>query len=246
MTTSIVNIANMALIMVGKQKVISGLAQDSAEAQAINTVINLVESWCFGLTNWNFARNTAILTSAKGPPGASPGTWSSTQPTPPWLYEYPLPSDFVRAIYVTNSNAAPTVGYLGEPQRFALGVDTISSTQQEILLTNQANAILIYTSFVTNPTVWPWYFMQLVVIALAQAISLALTGSLQLFQELSQALEQQIYIASQANMAEGLLLTDTTPEWIQALGINYPYRRLDDRQQQQIQAQPTRRDKASQ
>lgn len=238
MTTSITDVANMALVTIGKQKQISALTQDSAEAKVINTIITLVQSWCFGLTNWNFARNTAVLSLTKGPPGASPPSWSSTYPSPPWLYEYLLPTDFIRALYVTNSGAAATAGYLGEPQRFALGVDTISATQQEVLFTNQPGSILIYTSFITNPTIWPWYFLQLAVLALAQAICMSLTGNLNLFQEISQALEQQIYIATQANVAEGLIIQDTTPEWIQALGINYPYRRLDGRAPPALAAPP--------
>lgn len=230
MTVTTTNIANMALLTIGLQKQISSLVQDSAEANICSQMFNLVQNWCFGLTNWNFARSTAVLTLSKGPPPANPGAWSPTYPTMPWLYEYALPTDFVQAVYVTNSTAAtlsPGLGWLGEPQRFVLGVDAVSSTQQEVVLTNQANAILVYTALIANPTVWPWHFQSLVVLALARAISLSLTGNLQLFEELTAGLEQQINIALQMNATEGLVINDTTPEWSQATGINYPYRRMD-------------------
>lgn len=237
------DISNRVLVMLGLQKIISSLSQDSAEAQALNVVFAPIQSWCFGIANWNFARNTTGLTSVKGPTPSNPTAWSSTYPSPPWLYEYPVPADFIRAIYITNSAPAQTAGYLGEPQRFAVSNDTISAVEQTVILTNQVNAVLIYTANIADPTAWPWYFERLVVIALAHGVCLSLTRSPQLFSELSEMLEQQINIATQMNMIEGLLIDDNTPEWIQALGINYPYRRYDGRAG--ISLPQSRREKAT-
>ena len=228
MTVTSTDIANRALTMLGLQKRISSLSQDSAEAQAISSVYSPILAWCFGIANWNFARSTAVLTISKGPPTVSPGVWSSAQPAPPWLYEYTVPADFVRALYITNSDAAaPTAGWLGEPKRFVVGNDTIAAVPQPVLLTNEPSAVLIYTANVSAPTNWPWYFERLAVIAVAHGVCLALTHELQLFEALNEMLEQQISIASQINQLEGLVIVDSTPEWNQALGINYPYRRID-------------------
>lgn len=236
--TTTTDIGNRALQLVGTRTTMTSLAELSNEAIQVNLAFVAIQNWCSGLANWNFARNTVGLSVAKTAPGASPPTWSNIYPPPPWAFEYTLPADYVRAIYVTNSAAATASGYLGEPQRFAMGLDTISSTEQTVLYTNQAGALLIYTAFVTNPTAWPWHFERLMVLALAVTICMPLTGDKKLLEELSAKLEQQINIATQINTIEGLMIPDTTPEWIQALGINYPFRRLDSRVLNQPQSGP--------
>ena len=241
MTTTTADIGNRALQLIGTRTTVSAaelLAGSTNEALQINIALTPIQNWCSGLANWNFARKTAALTLALGPPPLNPGTWAAgTYPAPPWLYEFTLPSDFIRAIYITNMDAATTAGYLGEPKRFQLGTDTIASVQQEVLLTNESKPILIYTSNVANPTLWPWYFERLMVIALAQALTMPLTHDKRLSEELSITLEQQVSISTQINAAEGLLINDITPEWIQALGINYPYYRIN---REQILNSPSR------
>ena len=234
MAVTTTNIANRALLQVGYKKVISSLSQDSPEAQSINEIYTPIVNWCFGISNWNFARQSGTLTLAKGPPSIAPGVWSSTYPPPPWLYEYTLPVNFIRAIYMTNQdnasiNSATAAGWIGEPKRYVIANDTVSATVQPVLLTNESAPILVYTGSVADPTQWPWYFERLTVLALAVSVAPALTQNPQLVEMLSQMLEQQISIATQINQVEGLEIPDTTPEWTQALGISYPYRRLDGR-----------------
>lgn len=226
MTVSTTDIGNRALQLLGTRTNIASLGELSNEAAQISLALVPVQNWCFGLANWNFARKTAALSLAKGPPPSPPGTWSTTYPSPPWLYEYTLPADFIRAMYITNSAAADNAGWTGDPRRFVIGTDTVSAVVQQVLLTNDPAAILIYTASIADPTLWPWYFERLAVYALAATISAALTGDKKLHEELSAMLEQQISIATQSNTAEGLVIEDTTPEWLQALGINYPYRRF--------------------
>lgn len=224
--TTTTDIANRVIQTIGLQKRISGLTQDSAEAQAVALSFGPILDWCLGLTNWNFARATAILTMTKGPPPANPAAWTPIYPAPPWLYEYSLPTDFIRAWYMTNNTVnGPT--WIGEPKRFVLGVSVVALAQQQVLLTNEPAATLIYTTRINDPNLWRWYFERLFVMALARAICMALSGDSRLYQELSTDLEQQINIAVQANTAEGLIIEDSTPEWIQAIGIDYPYRRIN-------------------
>lgn len=227
--TTTTDIGNRALQLIGTRTSMASLVEQSNEAVQTSIAFDPVQRWCFGLANWNFARNTASLTLLKGP-SVGP-TWSTTYPSPAWNYEYALPSDFVKAIYLTNSDVNTNTNVLqvfaGQPKRFVLSVDTISAVQQEVLLTNETVAILVYTALISDPTIWPWYFERLVVTALAHTLCMGLTGDKKLLQELDQRLEQMINISSQANTIEGLIIPDSTPEWTQALGINYPYRRID-------------------
>jgi len=225
MTTTDVDITNRALQLIGTRTTVASMAEVSTEAIQANLVYNAVRDWCFGISNWNFARKVATLVVAKSltPP---PGTWTSTAPQPPWLYEYKLPTDFIRAVYLTNSASADNK-YSGEPQRFSFGNDTISAIQQQVILTNATPAILVYTSQVTDPTLWPWYFERVVVSTLAWTLSNTLSGDKDLVTYLDGVATRFITIADLKNREEPLAIDDTTPEWIQALGINYPYRRHD-------------------
>ncbi len=228
--TALVDIGNRALQLIGTRTTmtLTEFAElTSNEALQINLIITPILNWCFGLANWNFARAVSTLTLLKGPPPTPAGNWSSNYPQPPWLYEYSLPTSFVRAVYLTNMNAGITSGWLGEPRRFTMGSDIVDAVQQEVLLTNESKPVLVYTTNVSDPTGWPFYFERLASIALAQAVCLVLTGDKKIWQELSMMLEQQISIAMQINTSEGLIIDDSTPEWIQAIGMNYPYRRVD-------------------
>jgi hypothetical protein len=224
MATTNFDICNRALTLLGSRKTINSFTQDSLEAQTANQSFTPTMNWCFGLANWNFARQTAALVITKGPPTTSPGAWTTAVPSPPWLYQYGLPVDYMRAVYMTNNAAAATgPGYAGEPQRYAIVEDTTGVT---VLVTNSATCNLIYTAYVVSPTNWPFYFERLAVLALAQNMCMSLTGNLELLNWLAAGLEQQIAIAMQLNKLEGLVIEDNTPEWIQALGINYPFRRI--------------------
>jgi hypothetical protein len=223
------DITNRALQLIGTRTTVASLGEASNEAIQASLVYNPLRDWCFGLVNWNFARASAVLTIGKSvaPPVT---TWTTASPTPPWLYEYKLPSDFIRAIYLTNNLAASDNSkWLGEPQRFVIATDTITSVQQSVLLTDQSPAFLVYTSRITDPTLWPWLFERLVVSMLARTLCYVLTGDKELSEELTQHATSAFMIAEQANREEGLSFGDTTPEWIQTLGIDYPRRRKDNR-----------------
>lgn len=219
------DIGNRTLQLLGTRSSITSLTELSNEAQALDLCFAPIQNWCFGIANWNFARTTSKLSQEFGSPGSNPGTWLvASMPPPPWLFQWSLPDNYIRAIYLTNQDPAPVAGYLGEPKRFVIAKNFQNGTI--CLLTNEPVPILTYTALITDPTLWPWYFERLMVYALACTICESLTGDKKLGDELSQKLEQQISISMQMNTMEGLIIDDSTPEWIQALGINYPFRRL--------------------
>lgn len=104
--TTMVDIANRALISIGIPKQISSLTQDSVEAGAINSVINVLRDNLLRMAPWNCSFNFANLvyiTSSSGTPenqSASTPTWQKGQPAPPWAYEYQYPVDCLRPCYV--------------------------------------------------------------------------------------------------------------------------------------------------
>lgn len=239
-----IDICNRALLSIGVQQIISALDQDSIEARACNTIYTYIRDWCLGVTNWNFARRSAAL-SANNQTASPPVTpWAdTTSVSPPWKYAYTLPSDCLQVQYITNSdvNAADTA-FLGEPKRFVVAAGTVAGTLQRVLLTNEIHIVCIYTARIADPTQWPWLFERLVVSAVAWNLSMGLSNDLKLTEYLDGIMHRYFEAAIQANLAEGLSFGDTTPEWVQALGINYPYRRYDGKATTQVPDQGRRND----
>lgn len=226
MTTDI-DICNRALLLLGTQKTISSLTQDSTEAETCNTMYANVRDWCLGIVNWNFARRIATLTPIK----VTGSPWVSTNPAPPWKFEYQSPTDALIIRYVTNLDlSADATFFLGEPKRFVVAVDKIATVDTHVILTNESEIIAIYTAQMSDPTFWPWYFERFMVSTLAWNLSMTLVNNDRLVVYLDNIMARYFDSAYTANLAEGLSFNDTTPEWIQALGINYPYRRFDGKE----------------
>lgn len=226
--TTPVDITNRALQLLGTRTTVTSLNENSTEAIQANLVFNSVRDWCLGLNNWNFARRTATLALSKSIPPPPLAGWTSADPSLPWLFQYVAPVDALIIRYVTNAALNPgATAYAGEPQRFVVAVDSIAAVDTHVVLTSQPAAICIYTAQMADPTFWPWLFERFVVATLAQTLCLALTGDKELLQYLDSLTKEYMVIAIESNRREGLEPTDTTPEWIQALGMNYPYRRGD-------------------
>lgn len=190
--------------------------------------------------HWNFARKTQQLTLLKAAPGTPefigtvPATWNSTLPSPPWLYEYAYPDDCVKARFIvpsivtgwdgpvplTSAPAQPMVAnWSGAWARFivATSVDG-AGNQRTVILTNQSQAILVYTMLVTNPDLWDPLYERAMVAALASRLVLNLTGDKQMRQMQVQIAMDAITQARIADGNEGPQVIDTTPDWILARG----------------------------
>lgn len=236
------DIVNRALQLIGTRTniTVGELAANSTnEAIQANLAFTAIRDWCLGAANWNFARRTAKINILKqiAPPPTVP--WSSTSVSPPWLYEYALPADTLKVQYLTNSavNTGLT-SFVGEPKRFVVAVDVVAAVEQRVILTNEASAVIIYTAQITDPTEWPWFFERFMVSALAWTLNATLDGDREFTKYLDEVMMRFFSIAVDANNTEGLSFNDTTPEWIQALGINYPLRRPMHKPDREPKGQP--------
>lgn len=143
MTTD-VDICNRALLVLGSQRTISSLTQDSVEAKACNLIYTNARDDLLRMAPWDCALKTANLTYITSIPGTPENTsnpttlWQPGQPRPPWAYEYQYPVDCLRACWITPQSAtgfadsipittavtgyAPTT-WLGGPISFKVGID---------------------------------------------------------------------------------------------------------------------------
>jgi hypothetical protein len=231
MPSSQTQIANMALDVIGTRSTIASLSEGTPEANAIGRHWDNAVDCCLRSAHWNFARKQIALTLLQD------GTQG--QPVPmPWLYEYAYPSDAVLfrqmmpAIQVNPVDGigtpSPVVAY-GPPPRFLPGTDLDPNGNPiEVLLTNQPQAIGIYTFRNTNTAMWDSLFVQELAAYLGSRVCLALTGdknTMRLAFQQAQMFESQA--RAQNGNEGGPTVIDEVPDWIRVRGYNsdwaYPY-----------------------
>jgi hypothetical protein len=154
-----VDICNEALSHLGDSATVSSINPPEGSAQAEHcarfyptALASLLE-----MHTWGFASRRAVLAQV-------------ANPTSTWAYAYAQPSDTVNLLAVMASDAAddysapshdsaqssstpytlnPNIGGSYTPQNYSTEID---SSGNEIILTNQVNAIVRYTALVTDTT----------------------------------------------------------------------------------------------
>lgn len=217
-----IDICNRALQMIGAKIQITSLAS-TADAESINCnmLYEPVRDWCMSLANWNFARKITVPVLSKIYPNTANTAWTSTYPPPPWKYEYLFPADALAIRYVTDQTQATDNTWNGNPYKFAVVSDLLSSEQVRVIVTNRLGALIVYTMLVSDVNKWPAMFTQAVVSNLAWLLAMPLTGDQNLANNLKNTAAEHMQLAIEFNRQEGLFTDDTTAEWKQARGIPY-------------------------
>jgi hypothetical protein len=239
----IINLCNRALSAVGMRGSIEDLNEGSPEANACSRFFESTRDELLAKAWWNGARKTAVLALSKASPGTPensvPSTsaqWSPAYPAPPWLYEYLLPADCISPRYVAAlpSSAIPAVPIFssqttwslplvqGAAIKFvtAIGADP-DGNNIKVLLTNQSQAILVYTAKIVDTELWDPGFEQAFVYSLAGYIAIPLTGEKGIARANFDVANQKIAEARASDGNEGLTMQETMPDWLQVRGVGY-------------------------
>lgn len=225
-------ICNRALQTMGTRTQISSLTEASNEARNCNLIYADTRDEVLGMAFWNFAKKTnylSVLKQAPGTPGgvASASQWSTAYPAPPWLYEYAYPTDCITMRSITQQPVNAYVGvpftsngqssypyFVGPGAQFEVATDLISGSQQSVILTNQYQAIGIYTMQITNAGLFAGLFVEALVQALAAKLTLALTGNVALASAKFAQANAMIIQARASDANEGLTVIDNMPDWL--------------------------------
>lgn len=133
--------------------------------------------------------------------------WAEGDPTPPWRYVYGLPSNYIRARYLTTYAKFEMTSFSGAP---ALQCD-------------EQKAILVYTRDEENITLWEEDLKMAVIYGLASHIGAELTGSRYIIERNIANTDQLIGVARANFMNENSMTLETVPPWISERGfINAP------------------------
>lgn len=231
-TGSILTVCNRSLLAIGSQSQISNLQEGSTQADACNTLFQSTFENLARAAYWNCLTAQATLTllaAAQGTPENPQGTTLPLPPTP-WLYMYQIPSDSLAARYIVPS--VPTTGtstispayrvaptWLGGQQqipfRVAYATDSTGNPLQ-VILTNQTQAILVYTVNQSNPQIWDSEFQQAMVASLAAFLVPALALNMPLMQIQIKLANDMIANARMRDGNEGSTDQSHIPDWIVA------------------------------
>ena len=231
-SSTIVSLANRSLLSIGAQATIASLTENSTEANAVNVFYQSTFEQIARTARWGCLRKQAtlsLLAAAQGTPENPDGTAMPLPPVP-WLYQYASPSDnlFVRGIlpYIpsqtgvnatTVNNSAPT--WIPNSGLISFKVEYSTDTNNnpiETILTNEDQAIAVYTVNNSNPIIFDSLFEQAIVSALAAFLVPALSLNIPLMGAMIKNSEQCIMAARVADGNETPVCQDRIPDWIRA------------------------------
>ena len=214
--TDSASLVNLALQSFGSRTTLTPAqlaAGSNNEAKQANLVFDSTRNVLLRMAPWNCAMATTALTLLASNTDGSP--WIQGLPRPPWVYEYAYPADCLKPCWID-----PGVYNLG-PVLYKVGVDTVATVEQRVILTNQADAVLIYVRDVTNPDIWDILFQDAFCNALGANICMSLTGDKALANMCIQMANRSIEEARKADGNEGLTINDVMPDWIRARGVSW-------------------------
>lgn len=227
------SIINRALLSIGSQAQVSSLNEGSAQANAASTLYTPTFESLARSASWNCLRKEATLTllaAAQGTPENPQGTTLPLPPTP-WLYSYAQPSDCLQMRFIVPSLPAPNAGVPifstntgaatwlpnGGQIPFAVAYSTDSNNNPlNVILTNQSQAIAVYTVNQPNPQIWDSLFQAAMVASLAAFFVPALSLHMPLMQIQIKLAEGMIQQARVRDGNEGVTSMDHLPDFIRA------------------------------
>lgn len=232
-TGNTLNICNRSLLSIGSQAQISSFNEGSAQANAAATLFTPTFEQLARSAPWNCLRKEAVLTllaAAQGTPENPDGTTLPLPPTP-YLYSYAYPSDCLQMRFIMPSLPAPNAGVPifsvntsaptwlpngGQiPYTVAYSTD-VNNNPINVVLTNQSQAIAVYTVNQPNPQIWDSLFQAAMVASLAAYFVPALSLHMPLMSIQIKLAEQMIEQARVRDGNEGVTSMDHTPDWMRA------------------------------
>ena len=186
-----VSVVNEALQFIASQKRITSLTDGSPAANAASVFYTPTVELLLRELDPDFARYTFALTPA-----------TVTSSIVPWAYAYSYPSDCLRLRQVRPPGSG--TGALADandpyPVLANVGFALDATAPVKVILTNQQNALGVYTTSLTTETQWDSVFQDAVVRRLANPLAMALSGR----PDFSKAiLEQSALVAAMAEAVD--------------------------------------------
>lgn len=167
------DVINLALGRIGYKLRIGSIWDGSEASVAALDIYGQTRDLLLREGEFGFAKQTLVMTLQKtAPPGGyNPITpWSSQYPILPWIFQYAYPTNCLRILAL---KPAPYIIPVMSPRAVTWtdDYDPSFTPPQRVVLTNLANAVIVYNAQVTTPQDWDVSFVELMADALAVRLS---------------------------------------------------------------------------
>lgn len=197
--TTDVGICNLALSLLGISKVITTLGDNTAQARACNRWYEQVRDELLQEVRWGFATKRAELNDITAT-GDERGDWG---------YAYDLPADCLVVQYIYSG-----VHDARSDQRVPYAIEHDTTLTQRVLLTDEGEAILVYTALLSTVTLYPPSFIR----ALAASLGAATAEELRVSERRTRLAEaraaNELDRATAKEHTEGQDGPTADPEWL--------------------------------
>lgn len=166
------DVINASLGRIGYPLRIGSIFDGSEAAKAALDIYGQTRDEMMRDGEWEFVeRNLNAVLLKMAPAGGYFVPWDPVNNPPvPWAYEYAYPEDCLK---VRNVRTAPIflVEVDPQPSLFSIYNDNAYTPARRTVLSNTANAILVYAGRVTDPLTWPVGFTEALIAALARRLA---------------------------------------------------------------------------
>jgi hypothetical protein len=228
--TSDIDICNMALDNINARVNIQSFNDNTKASDACKRWYAPTRDYTLQKLRWSFARKQLALALLKD------ATQGSTTVPVPWLYEYARPADCLQVRFlmptlqvvptasVAPGNAPAEVVYVGPAVKYVTSIDQDSAGNDvQVILTNQPQAIIVYTRQQTNPDLFDAQFTEAFAMVLGAKLCLPLTGNVKIRDSVAKDAEQMVLEAAASNQNEGLTQQQYLADWHRIRGYLADY-----------------------
>lgn len=202
MAESITSLFNLALSSVGARTDISSPSEQSQEAATCQLWYPQVRKQVLAGAHWPSATKTKKLAVLVDRNTANTD-WADGDPQPGFRFSYGLPSDYLRARFLTDYSRFVITDYDGN---------------NKALATNKETALLTYTFDQTNPLQWDAELSSAIMFALAAYICMPLTGKAARAKTMIERSNALIMSAREGAANTNAVTYDVVPDFIKARG----------------------------
>lgn len=201
MGLSVTELYNLALNLAGTRSDVSAPDEESREAELCNLWYPRVRRAVFSAASWAVCKKTASLALLKERDLSV--AWTSAEPSPPWIYAYQQPADYLHARFLSDYS-------MFEVSRFG---------NYNAILSSTAQAILTYTRDEEDTSLWSEALAAAVYHGLAARVVGPLSGSRRKAESLLAEANRIIVTAREQNANQDNFMHETMPDWLTARGI---------------------------
>ena len=205
---SIVDICNIALNRI-RANTISSLTESTREARVCNSIYEVIRDEVLEAAPWDFARKSLELSVLSE-------TYTG------WDYAYQYPTDCILARYIIKNTESSAYAFKdpgaiqGVTSRVKYAIYTDSSLASKVILTDQADAELVYTAKVTDVNMYSSGFRLALSRRLAAELAVPIKGKESLQATCLQEYEYYLARAGAANANEDEDKSDDANPFVEA------------------------------